>query len=183
MGVSRNAFQTVGGFPDTSMHPGEDMVFSIEMIKSGFRSGLVRDAYVYHKRRTSLRKFFKQVFGFGKTRYIISKVYPETFSLIFLAPAVFLIGCAVMVLLSVFFGLFWMIPAGLWMAMVFIDASIQNRSVKTGAIAVIASFIQLSGYGSGFLSAWMDSAIRRIDQYGVYSKGFYPDRTVPGQPG
>ena len=179
MGISRKAFDVVGGYPVTRMHPGEDMVLSIELINSGFTSGLIQGAYVYHKRRTTLDRFFKQVFGFGKTRYIISKVYPETFNLFYLAPSVFLAGFDLLLALAILFGLWFLLPVVLWVAMVFSDATLRNRSLVTGAVAVIASFIQLYGYGSGFLSAWWSVSVRGKDQYDVFSKGFYPDRQYP----
>jgi len=182
MGVSRTAFEAVGGFPETRMHPGEDMVFSIELINKGFTSGLIREAYVYHKRRTSMGRFFKQVFGFGKTRYIISKVFPGTFNLLYLAPSVFLAGSIVLVILSLLFGFLFLLPLLMWIVLVFLDATLRNGSFVTGMIAVIASFIQMYGYGSGFLSAWWSVSVLGKDQYGVVSKGFYPDRTQSNPP-
>ncbi len=182
MGISRKAFDAVGGYPYTRMHPGEDMVLSIELISKGFESGLIGNAYVYHKRRTSLGRFFKQVFGFGKTRYIISKVYPQTFNLFYLAPSVFLLGTAALIVLSLLFGLLFLVPLGIFTVLVFLDASIRNESPVTGIIAVIASFIQLLGYGSGFLGAWWTVSVMGKDQYGVLAKGFYPDRSVLNPP-
>ena len=92
LGFSKAVYEDTGGFPVTTMHPGEDMVFTIEVIKRGFETRLVHEAYVFHKRRISFKKFYKQVFGFGKTRYIISKHYPETFKIFFLFPSLFAIG-------------------------------------------------------------------------------------------
>lgn len=182
MGVSRKAFMTIGGFPITRMHPGEDMVFSIELINNGFASGLIREAYVYHKRRTTLSGFFKQVFGFGKTRLIISKVYPLTFQCFHLAPAIFLAGSVFLIALAVLISLWALLPLLIWIVLVLIDATIRNRSVLTGTIAVIASFIQLYGYGFGFLSSFWSVIIRGKDQYNVFIKGFYPDRAGSDQP-
>jgi glycosyltransferase involved in cell wall biosynthesis len=173
MGVSRKAFETVGGFPITRMHPGEDMVFSIELIKSGFASGLIRDAFVYHKRRTTLGKFFKQVFGFGKTRVMISKVYPDTFRIFYLAPALFLAGTVALAAISTIFGIRAFAPLLIWMVLVFLDASWRNQSLLTGAISVIASLIQLYGYGWGFLRACWSVFVLRRDPYGVFEEGFY----------
>ncbi|MCX6225847.1 MAG: glycosyltransferase [Bacteroidia bacterium] len=181
MGISRKAFEVVGGYPETRMHPGEDMVLSIELINNGFTSGLIGDAYVYHKRRTTLGRFFKQVFGFGKSRYIISKVYPETFNLFYLVPSLFLAGFDVLLALGILFGSWFLLPVVLWVVMVFLDATVRNGSPVTGLIAAIASFIQLYGYGSGFLSAWWSVSIRGKDQYGVLTKGFYPDRQQSNQ--
>jgi glycosyltransferase involved in cell wall biosynthesis len=181
MGISRNAFSAVGGYPETRMHPGEDMVLSIELIRNGFASGLIRDAYVYHKRRTSLRKFFKQVYGFGKTRLIISRVYPDTFSPLYLVPSLFLIGCLLLVLLAPVAGLLALMPILAWMGLVFLDATLQNWSVLTGLVAVAASVIQLFGYGAGFLMAVWSVFVMRKDEYRVFAKGFYPGRTKSHQ--
>jgi GT2 family glycosyltransferase len=181
MGISRRAFEKVGGYPVTRMHPGEDMVLSIELIRQGFSSGLIADAYVYHKRRTSLGKFFRQVFGFGKTRYIISRVYPETFKLFYLAPTAFLGGSVLLVILSLLFGWVFLLPLGFWMLLVFLDAGIRNRSLPAGFLSVIASFIQLYAYGAGFLSAWWQAGIQGKDEFGVFATGFYPGGSTPIQ--
>ena len=176
LGISREAFFQVGGYPETRMHPGEDMVLSIELFKHGFKSGFVPDAFVFHKRRTSLSKFYRQVFGFGKTRLIISKVYPETFNLFYLAPAAFLAGSAFLIALSPFVGWWALLPIVMWAVMVFIDATVRNVSVVTGLISVIASSIQLCGYGAGFMSSVWRVIFLRKDQYGVLIKGFYHPR-------
>ncbi|MFA6484593.1 MAG: glycosyltransferase [Bacteroidales bacterium] len=181
MGVSRKAFESVGGFPETRMHPGEDMVFTIELINKGFSSGLIREAYVYHKRRTSLGRFFKQVFGFGKTRYIITRVYRQTFNHFYLAPSAFLTISIILTFLTILYSFFFMVPLLMWAVLVFLDATLRNRSVFTGFVAVIASFIQLYGYGCGFLSAWWSAGILRKDEYGIFTKGFYPGRRQPTQ--
>jgi glycosyltransferase involved in cell wall biosynthesis len=176
MGISKKAFSAVGGFPVTKMHPGEDMVLSIELISKGFASGLIPEAYVFHKRRTTFSRFFKQVFGFGYTRFVISKVYPETFKLFFLAPTLFLAGSMAMICMSLLLGFVFILPLGLWVILVLLDATFRNRSAVTGSLAVIASLIQLYGYGSGFVSAWWQITVLRRDRYSVFSRGFYPDR-------
>ena len=173
LGISRQAFFQVGGYPETRMHPGEDMVLSIELFRHGFKSGFVQDAFVYHKRRTALSKFYRQVFRFGKTRLIISKVYPETFNLFYLAPAAFLAGSALLIALSAIAGIWALLPLLFWAGLVFIDAAVRNGSAVTGLISVIASFIQLCGYGAGFLGAVWTVMILRKDKYGVLTKGFY----------
>jgi glycosyltransferase involved in cell wall biosynthesis len=173
MGISREAFRTIGGFPDTRMHPGEDMVFAIELIKRGIKSGLIQDAYVYHKRRTSFGKFYRQVRGFGKTRYIISKVYPDTFRIFFLFPTIFVLGVAGLLILSLWISWLFIFPVLLWIALIFVDASVRNRNLMVGLMAVWASMIQMAGYGLGFLSAWIKKGLLGQDEYGVFTRGFY----------
>ncbi len=169
MGVKTNVFKEIGGFPVTRMHPGEDMVFAIELIKRGYKTVLIPDAYVYHKRRNTLKSFFKQVYKFGKTRYIISRVYPETFKIYYLAPSIFAIGTTALIIGSFFYPIL-LSPVLLYAILVFADSSIKNRSLAVGALSVITAFVQHFGYGLGFISP-----LFKGDEYGVYEKGFYPN--------
>ena len=56
MGLSRQVYEKVGGFTITRM--GEDIIYTISIIEQGFKTGLIAEAYVYHKRRTNFRQFF-----------------------------------------------------------------------------------------------------------------------------
>jgi glycosyltransferase involved in cell wall biosynthesis len=172
MGLSQRVFEETGGFPVTKMHPGEDMVLSIEIIKRGYRTRLIKDAYVYHKRRTSLKMFFKQVFKFGKVRYIMSVIYPETFKLFYLFPGLFALGTAGLLLLS-FFNLLFLMPIGLFAVAVFFDSLLKNKNLYVALLSVPASFFQLTGYGTGFISAWLKKSIFGKDEYGIFKNGFY----------
>jgi glycosyltransferase involved in cell wall biosynthesis len=133
MGLSQKVFEETGGFPVTKMHPGEDMVLSIEIIKRGFKTRLIKEAYVYHKRRTSLKIFFRQVYKFGKVRYIMSEFYPETFKLFYLFPGLFTVGTTGLLLLSVF-NLFFLIPVGLFAVIVFIDSLLKNKNLEVALL-------------------------------------------------
>jgi hypothetical protein len=44
-------------------------------------------------------------------------------------------------------------------ALIFIDAAIRNRSLKIGFLSVIAMFVQLIGYGVGFIRAFVNKII------------------------
>ena len=59
------------------------------------------EAWVWHKRRTDLKKFFKQVHNSGIARIDLYKKYPESLKLVHLLPAVFTVG-VVLVLLAAF---------------------------------------------------------------------------------
>jgi GT2 family glycosyltransferase len=154
------------------MRFGEDIDFSIRIFKGGYKCRLFPEAWVWHKRRTDLRKFFKQVHNSGIARINLYKKYPESLKLVHLLPAVFTIG-VVALLLGVPF-----IPAlssliGLFVLIIFIDATLQNRSVKIGALAVVASFVQLTGYGTGFLRAWWQRCVLRKDEFEAFKNSFY----------
>ena len=73
MGVKRDVYAALGGF--SKMRFGEDIDFSIRIFKGGYRCRLFPDAWVYHKRRTDLKKFFKQVHNSGIARINLYKKY------------------------------------------------------------------------------------------------------------
>ncbi|MCT4623850.1 MAG: glycosyltransferase [Schleiferiaceae bacterium] len=173
LGFSKKVYENTGGFPVTTMHPGEDMVFAIEVIKRGFETRLVRDAYVFHKRRISFKKFYKQVFGFGKTRYIISKHYPETFKIFFLFPSIFTLGTIGALLLGIAVHRIFAFPVLLYATLVLLDAISKSKSLKIGFISLAASFVQLFGYGIGFMDAVWKHKVLGKDEFGVFGKGFY----------
>ena len=175
MGISRKAYESLGGFPITRMHPGEDMVFSIELMRKGFGSGLIPCSPVWHKRRTSFKKFFRQVWGFGFTRHIISRVYPDTFRLYYLFPSLFILGSGLLVMLSILTGMIWpLIPIAAWISLILLDSWIRGRDFVVAILSVWASLIQMSGYGLGFLTAFAESRILGKDRFGVFKDGFYP---------
>lgn len=167
MGIKREVFDKIGGFPVTKMHPGEDMVFAIEIIKQGYKTKLFKDCYVYHKRRNTFKSFFIQVFRFGKVRNIISKIYPETFRIFYIFPTLFV--C--FVLFSVVGGIIWYVlalPLAAYIIVLFFDALIKNKSLKVAFYAIYTSFLQLFGYGLGFLQPFFKN-----DEFGVIKNGFY----------
>ena len=59
MGISREVYENTGGYIITRM--GEDIEFSIRIINNGFKVDLITNAFVYHKRRTSIIQFYKQL--------------------------------------------------------------------------------------------------------------------------
>lgn len=168
MGVRRDVFNEIGGFPVTKMWPGEDMVFAIEIIRRGYRTKLIPGAFVYHKRRNTLKSFFRQVLRFGKTRYIISRVYPETFKIFYLFPSLFVFGTIGLLALSLWQWWFSLFVLG-YGVLVGIDSLVKNKSLAVAGLSIITAFVQHFGYGLGFIIAVFEG-----DRYGVFEKGFYP---------
>jgi glycosyltransferase involved in cell wall biosynthesis len=147
MGVKKTVFDEVGGFPVTKMHPGEDMVFAIELIKRGYKTKLFKNAHVYHKRRNTLKSFFNQVFRFGKTRFIISKIYPKTFKIFYLAPTAFVFGVLFLIAASAI-CVWALTPILLYILLLFFDSLFKNKKFSVAFLSVITSFYQLFGYST-----------------------------------
>lgn len=119
-----------------------------------------------------MKKFFKQVHNSGIARINLYKKYPESLKLVHLLPAVFTVGVALVLLGSLFciWNLIWL---ALFAIIIFLDASAQNKSLKIGVLSVCAAFIQLTGYGTGFLRAWWQRCIRKKDSFSAFEKTFY----------
>ncbi len=201
MGIRRDLYDRLQGF--SAMRFGEDIDFSIRIFKSGARCRLFPEAWVWHKRRTDLRKFFRQVHNSGIARINLYKKYPESLKLVHLLPAVFTLGVAVLCLLFlvglvfVAIGLLSctqpgcnmglvvsylggalmglsLLPLLLYSFIILVDSSLQNRSIRVGMLSIPASFIQLLGYGSGFLRAWwLRCVCGRNEELQAFRKTFY----------
>lgn len=170
MGVRREVYQKLGGF--SKMRFGEDIDFSIRIFKDGYRCLLFQDAWVWHKRRTDFRKFFKQVYNSGIARINLYKKYPESLKIVHLLPAVFTIGTLGIILLSLFCW-YTVLLLLLYSVIIFVDSSINNRNVYVGLISVFSAFIQLIGYGTGFISAFWQRCILKKDEFSAFNKNFY----------
>ena len=190
MGIRREVYEALGGF--SAMRFGEDIDLSLRIYKGGYRCRLFPEAWVWHKRRTDLRKFFKQVHNIGIARINLMKRHPGSLKLVHLLPAVFTVGVAALLCLFLA-GLFlyiigpdhmnrslgWalmglgLLPIVLYALMLFVDASVRNRSVVIGLKSVVASFVQLTGYGSGFLRAWWRQCVRGKASFEAFKDNFY----------
>ena len=170
MGVKREVYQALGGF--SKMRFGEDIDFSIRIFKGGYACRLFPEAWVYHKRRTDLKKFFKQVHNSGIARINLYKKYPESLKLVHLLPAVFTVGVFLLLIGSAF-TIFGLIPLLLFCLLIFVNSSLQNKSMKIGFISIAAAFIQLIGYGTGFLRAWWQRVVLGKDEFSAFNKNFY----------
>lgn len=170
MGIRADVYKALGGF--SKMRFGEDIDFSIRIFKGGYKCRLFPEAWVWHKRRTDLRKFFKQVHNSGIARINLYKKYPESLKLVHLLPALFTIGVILLLLGTPFIP--WLSSLlGLFIVAIFVDASVQNRSFAIGALSVAASFVQLTGYGTGFLRAWWQRCVLGKDEFEAFKNSFY----------
>ena len=170
MGVNRNVYQQLGGF--SKMRFGEDIDFSYRIVEAGYKTQLLPTAWVWHKRRTDFRKFFRQVYNSGIARINLEKRHPGTLKLVHLLPTVFTIGVFVLLLLSL-----WcpcaLLPIMLYCIIVFIDSSIRNRNLWVGLLSIPAAFTQLMGYGLGFIESWWKRCVLGKDEFTAFEKNFY----------
>ena len=193
MGVKREVYQQLGGF--SKMRFGEDIDFSIRIFEAGYPCHLFSEAWVYHKRRTDFRKFFKQVHNSGIARINLYKKYPSSLKMVHLLPAVFTLGtlfCLLLIFAGIVYGVLnqsgiiqidfpggpvcvalGLFPLLLYAMIIFIDSALRNKSLKVGLLSIPAAFIQLIGYGTGFLRAWWGRCVKGKGEMEAFKKNFY----------
>ena len=205
MGIRREVYHELGGF--SKMRFGEDIDFSYRIVEAGYQTALLPDAWVWHKRRTDFRKFFRQVFNSGIARINLTKRHPGTLKYVHVLPAIFTVGTILLAvvaflglvlallglwaswprsgqqphcnhsILVTFFGIFIILaalsPLLLYSLVIFVDSSVRNRSLWVGLLSIPAAFVQLMGYGLGFLKAWWKRIVLKQDEFTAFEKNFY----------
>ena len=186
MGIRRDVYLQLGGF--SKMRFGEDIDFSYRIVEAGYKPQLFPDAWVWHKRRTDFRKFFRQVYNSGIARINLKKRHPGTMKLVHLLPTVFTVGIIGLILISAVGRalmhyvdrdqFYWMcfapwIPIILYSMLICIDSTIKNRSLKVGLLSIPAAFVQLMGYGLGFIESWWKRCVLKQDEFTAFEKNFY----------
>lgn len=165
LGVRREAYIQLGGFSTTRFSKmalyGEDIDFSIRIYKAGLSCRLFPEAWLWHKRRTDFRRFWRQVYNSGYARINLWRMYPEALKPVHALPSVFTIGCIGLLLLAPFTCGLSLLLLLLFCLLIFLDATFLNRSIKVGWLSVVATFIQLIGYGVGFIESWWVNCVRK----------------------
>ena len=151
LGLSKIAFEKTNGF--SKMKAGEDIDLTFRLWENGFETQLIDKSFVYHKRRSTIKQFFKQTFAFGTARPILNKKYPETAKLTYWFPSLFVIGIDIAIIV-VFFG-YWQLLAfyGAYFVCIFLDSLVQNKNLQVAILSIITTITQFYGYGLGFLES------------------------------
>ena len=171
MGISKRAFKASGGFGN--IHPGEDPDLTIRLWEMGFKSAFIEEAFVYHKRRISWTKFYQQVYKFGLVRPILNHRYPPYSSLTYWFPSVFIFGFLLAMVLFLFNNYLLGLLFGFYFLLVFVLASVSEKSVFIGIMAVYAVFVQFLGYGRGFIVSYTNIHILRKDAAQIFPQLFF----------
>lgn len=171
MGYSKEVLDKTGGFG--KMRFGEDIDMSLRIIENGFGTRLFDKAFVYHKRRTNFRQFYKQVNNSGIARINLYKLHPQSLKLVHFLPAVFVIGLVFLALFSIFIHYSFALLLVLLFVVIFIDSLIKNKSIKVAFYSIIASFIQLTSYGIGFIKAFWKRVVLKEKEFASFTKNFY----------
>jgi glycosyltransferase involved in cell wall biosynthesis len=177
MGLSRRLYQKIGGFG--SLRHGQDIEYSHRMLKSGARIIYINEAVVYHKRRTSLKKFFRQVFNWGVARINLYRIDPGMLEPLHAAPAAVTMGFIILIIGSLIIKPVWLISQWLFSiaAGVLILSGIHATLIYgTPAMLYLVPLvmpIQIFGYGAGFLFAFIYRVILGKPEFTGFKKKYY----------
>lgn len=165
MGFSRKVYEATQGFKFGFM--GEDLELSHRIIQLGFKVGLIPGAFVYHHRKKDFGTFFRYMKFFGKSRINIMKHVPGSLKFIHLIPTFFVFYfvatyLSIFVSPALFVGMKMLFYT--YFLLVFIDAARKNNSAYIGFLSMIAVFVQLSGYGLGFMGAFWNRVLLKDTQ-------------------
>ena len=155
MGLSRKLYEATQGFKFDRF--AEDIELSIRATKLGFKVGLIEEALVYHKRRTTLGEFFLQVSNFGKGRVMVGKAHPGAIKPTHWFPAFFLMGLIAIPFLLVFLPVIGRVAVAgyaVYLVAIFADSLRTVRSFWVAILSVPSAVVQLTGYGFGFMKAF-----------------------------
>ena len=176
MGIARKVYDRIGGM--NALRHGQDMDYSARIYEAGFKVGLISEAFVYHKRRTNLWKFFKQIFNWGVARINLQRLHPSLLKPIHALPAIVVMSYVLAVILGLSIAslrpMLWctLIGHGGICALAFKQATIKYRRLDVGLLSIGTLNIQVFAYGMGFLYAVVQRMIGRKEAHG-FVKHYY----------
>ena len=159
MGVRREVIPRTGGFGHFKR--AHDIELSHRIIQSGAKVVYLPDAVVFHKRRTSLKTFFIQIFNWGFARINLYKMDSKMLESLHFAPA---IGLWVSLLFTGFAFMYeplfvcWKIVVGfvgIILVGMSLNAAVRWKSLSTGFLVPLVIGLQVSAYGLGFTFAFI----------------------------
>ena len=177
MGIKREVYETIGGMNE--LRHGQDMDFSSRIYKAGFKVKFFSDIVVFHKRRTNIKKFFKQIFNWGVTRINLGRLHKEMLKPIHCLPTVAILIFLLTCILSFFIPevqILFMIEVAFLLGIIifiFFQASIQYSSILIGSLAIITILIQVMAYGLGFFTGVIKSIFIRKKFIQGFTKRYY----------
>ena len=172
MGVNKEIFLKIGGFSE--MRIGEDPDLSMTIWENGYQTAFFDDIGVYHKRRTDLGKFSKQVYQFGCARPILNQRHPDYVKPTFWFPTLFLLGYVAGILEYFLIQKGFVLACyGFYTLVIFLHALYLTKNIAIAAQAIITTYIQMFSYGYGFLESWIKLNVLKMKPEDAFPKHFH----------
>jgi len=168
--VNKSVFDEAGGF--APLRFGEDLDLSMRILKKGHHSSFEPSLAIYHRRRTSFSSFFKQVFNSGMARIVLNIRHRGTLKPVHLLPSLFTLLLLLFPLL-----VYWM-PGLLYLGIagalaLILHAYVRTNKLSVSLLSLVASIVQLTGYGLGLLYGWYKFILTRQPVEFAFRETFY----------
>lgn len=177
MGLSGKLANEIGGFG--SLRHGQDIEFSHRIIKSGAKIVFVANAPVYHKRRTNLPRFYKQVFNWGVARINLYTIDHSMLEPLHAVPAFITFVSLLISTLAIFITplrtIFWFgcILFGLVLLFSMLDSIRVYKDVRPALFLPLIMPAQIFGYGFGFIYNFIRRVILKKKEFVGFKKRYY----------
>jgi len=79
LAVRKEVLEAIGGFSERYLIAGDDVDFCWRLQQAGFRMGFSAAAFVWHRRRATLWRYFTQQYQYGKAEALLMQDHPERF--------------------------------------------------------------------------------------------------------
>lgn len=173
MGIRKNLYDKIGGFGD--LRHGQDIEFSNRMRLSGANIKFIIGAIVYHRRRTTLKQFFKQVFNWGVARINLGKIDKNMLEFIHFIPSLAVIIFSIISIVFFisdipgYFSLVIFLP----LICLSIFGAIKRKDIRIFHLLIIVIPAQIFGYGLGFIFNFINRFIFKRDSWTGFIKKYY----------
>ncbi len=149
----KEAVAQVGGF-DPVFWCGQDYELDIRLRKAGYKILYTPKTKVYHFKRDSVRSLWHQMYRYGIARAKMVKKHPDTLKFFHLLGPGFILGSALIVVLTLLRLLpVWVIPCLIlaYILMSMISTLQVTRKPSVVVSSVLFYLLIHVGYGAGFL--------------------------------
>ena len=174
MGIKKSIYSKVGGFGN--LRHGQDIEFSNRVRKSGARIKFLINAIVYHRRRTSIKQFFKQVFNWGVARVNLGKIDPAMLEKIHFLPSFAILMIIACFSFFILFGLpllQFFIILSIPLLFLSIIGSINQKDIRVFPYLLVVIPAQIIGYGTGFIQAFIRRFLFKQGEITGFKKNYY----------
>lgn len=171
MGLSKKAFETTNGFGN--IHPGEDPELVFRLWDAGFQTKLIKNAFVYHKRRISWHKFYQQVHKFGKVRPILNHWHPKYRKWSYFLPLTWVCFAVISIILLFMNVYIPFLILVLYYLLAFLEAAYKLKNVKIAFYVLWALTIQFTAYSLGFVKTLTNVQILHKNPMIIYPELFF----------
>jgi cellulose synthase/poly-beta-1,6-N-acetylglucosamine synthase-like glycosyltransferase len=168
MGVKREVFFKIGGY--SGMQVAEDIDLSMRLHKAGYKTALIHEAFVYHRRKASFKIFWKQLYFHGKGRIDLHLKHGDALKLVHMLPSLFVLSLLLGIIIGIFYLPLLFLTGAVFVLYCFsvlLDSTTQNKDFYVGLLSVVTTLELLLAYGLG---VWRNIFYRIILKRGADSK-------------